>query len=128
MQVAREEICPLPRDRFSVIWGVGDEFSYSYIYRPFSPRGGECGLQFYPVGALELAAPVLAQFKHVTGKDDLVEALLAGQSFYMFTADERIGLLQTFFLEHYAVKLSASLVAKGRTYTLYELHVAAAGV
>ena len=127
MRVAREEICSLPKDRFSVIWGVGDEFSYSYIYRPFSPVGGECGLQFYPVGALELAAPVLAQFTHVTGKGDLVQALLAGQSFYMFTAGERIDLLQTFFREHYAMKLSASLVSKGRTYTLYELRVAAPG-
>jgi hypothetical protein len=123
-KLAQAEMCTLPDDKFRVVWGVKGIFPYDYTYRPFSPLGGDCGRPFYPIGGLELAAPVLDQLRAVTGKNGLVEALLSGQSFYIFASGARLKLLKTFFREHYSATLATSLVSKGRSYTLYEMHIA----
>lgn len=87
-----------------VIWG--SDYPYDHEFLPFDPAAKTCPIKIYALGEFSLAPYSMEQLYSVTRGKDLVQALLAGQSFDFVAKDWELGWLDQYFREHYATRLS----------------------
>ena len=119
---ARTATCAaVPEDRLVLVWTGAAQFRWKDIYRPFTRADDACDPKLYAIGSFQLAPPSLEQLYAATGGKNLVQALLAGQQFYILTSKGRLMMLDTYLQEHYQARLRWQQVAKNPSYQAYTI-------
>jgi hypothetical protein len=121
----RTETCAslarLPQDQLLLVWTGDGQFHWKAIYRPTTPDDDACDPPMYSIGSYELAPPSLARLHAYTGGKGLIEALLAGQKFYIISNRGRLQMLDTYLREHYHSSLQWQNVPDTRYYRLFTI-------
>lgn len=114
----------LPKDQLLLIWSGGAQFDWKSLYRPTTPVDDPCDPPLYSFGSYQLAPPSLAQLHAHTGGKDLIDALLAGQTFYIVTSQGRLQMLDRYLSEHYHYDLSWQQQVKTKGFQLFTIQAA----
>jgi hypothetical protein len=119
---ARAATCAaVPKDRMVLVWTGAAQFRWKDIYLPFTRADDPCNPKLYMIGSYQVAPPSLDQLYSYTGGKDLVQALLAGQQFYILTSRDRLQMLDSYLQEHYQAHLQWQQVAKNAFYQAYTI-------
>lgn len=97
--------CSLDHDRMYIVWGGLYPFTYEFL--PFGNSSRVCPFHYYSFGEFSLAPFALEHLHQYTGGKDFVPAVLSGQSFDFIASAPFLGLLKTYFEQHYSVALRA---------------------
>lgn len=120
---ARTVDCALvPKDHVVLVWTDAAQYRWKDIYRPFTRDDDPCDPKLYAIASYQLAPTSLAELYAATGGKNLVEALLAGQQFYILTSEGRLKMLDTYLQEHYQAHLQWQQVVKNAYYQAYTIH------
>jgi hypothetical protein len=111
--------CDLPKDSLIVIWG--GSYPLAAEYPPFQPIGAGCPIDYYAFGEFSLAPYALDHLHRHTDGKDFVPAILAGQSFYFISDRGPLAELQTYFRQHYSVRLEVTPGPSNEYYSLYRV-------
>lgn len=94
----------LPHESMLVIWGA--DYPYTDEYLPFDPPQAVPSLSIYSLGEYSLAPYCLESLYRDTRGKGLVQALLAGQSFYFIANKLELVYLSGYFKQHYGEELA----------------------
>lgn len=111
-------VCKLPADGLAVVWGAAGPYDRD-VYRPLGAAGGECPLQLYVVGGLELLPASIEKLHGYTGGKSLIDALLAGQAVRFISMSgtvQRFDMLSRYLSEHYGARLEVKELPGVGTY------------
>lgn len=123
----RATVCgELPKGQLIVVWTGGADFEWKELYRPTTPDDTSCNPSLYSIDTYQLAAPNLALLHAYTGGKDFIEALLAGQSFYITAGREHLVMLDRFLREHHHSSLKWTEMPGTADLKLYTIHAVAA--
>lgn len=102
-----------------VVWG--SDYPYSLEFLPFAPAAQACPTKIYALGEFSLAPYSMEQLFSVTQGRDLVQALLAGQSFDFVAKEWELSWLDQYFQEHYASHLAFKQIARFPGYGIFRV-------
>ncbi len=121
-EVTRAATCAaLPKGQLLLIWSGGAQYDWKALYRPTTPTDDACDPPLYSFGSYQLAPPSLAQLHAHTGGKDLMDALLAGQTFYIVTSQGRLQMLDRYLSEHYHYDLDWQQLVKTKAFQLFTI-------
>lgn len=117
----RKDYSTLQGGRLYVVWA--GYFPDVYLNQPFGHDPALTRYSLYGLDSWQRAPFALDTLHRYTGGLDLVPALLHGQDFKIFALGNYLGLLQTFFREHYHSTLHATKLFTLDRYTCYQISV-----
>ena len=114
-------LAQLPKDQLLVTWTGDGQYRWKAIYRPTTPDDDACDPPLYSIGSYQLAPASLARLHAYTGGKNFIDALLAGQKFYIISSKGRLMMLDRYLQEHYHSSLQWQSVPGTRYYRLFTI-------
>jgi hypothetical protein len=111
----------LPHDQLLLVWSGDAQYKWKVIYQPTTPDDDACDPPLYAIGSYQLAPPSLERLYAYTGGKNLIEALLAGQKFYIISTKGRLMMLGTYLQEHYHSGLQWQRIPGTRYFQLFTI-------
>jgi hypothetical protein len=116
------QFCKLPRHDLLLIWGKG-YFQYNALYDQDSGAIQGCGLHLYPISTLSLTPYSTDNLFRATGERSPIDALLHGQTLYIYAESYYLDMLNTYLQEHYGSTLSYNVVTTAyKSLHIYAMH------